>query len=434
MGRVKGKHGRFITSSKKWEKLLKNEKVAKWFNRLSSTGTQQLYMKTLDRFFERIGMAPEDFLGLSPKAARDKVWQAVEELLNQKHFGSAQILIAATRHFYRYYNDEKLEFDSRRGGKHYIPEKRQRVLYEIIPDRKQIYTMVDSANGWRDKAVLLVLFQSGIRVNALCRLNYGHVAGQLGRVPIRLKITSDLDTKMRGMDIDYYYTFLGKEAAEAVKQYVKWEEARGIKIEKNTPLFLTQTNKRIIPTVVFTIVKNAAKNAGLDPKGIWPHCLRKAFRKVLNASPMDEDTKEAIMGHKLPGSRGNYFDLHDVDEIERKYAKCNFSRVEALSEEEIRKKAIIDQARLLYPDRTDMLERIVKIVEAAPSIETSIDLIQKLVKQKPETQTNGGNHIYNGNNGAFKVVEEAKLIPLLEQGYEIVKELSNGKIVIKKPS
>ena len=32
------------------------------------------------------------------------------------------------------------------------------------------------------------------------------------------------------------------------------------------------------------------------------------------------------MGHKLPGARNNYFDLHDVDEIEKKYGSCNFSR------------------------------------------------------------------------------------------------------------
>jgi len=41
---------------------------------------------------------------------------------------------------------------------------------------------------------------------------------------------------------------------------------------------------------------------------------------VLNAtSDLDEDTKEALMGHSLPGSRGNYFDLHDIDEIAGKY-------------------------------------------------------------------------------------------------------------------
>jgi DNA repair exonuclease SbcCD ATPase subunit len=36
------------------------------------------------------------------------------------------------------------------------------------------------------------------------------------------------------------------------------------------------------------------------------------------------------MGHKLPGSRQNYFDVHDVDEIAKKYSKIDWSR-ESLS-------------------------------------------------------------------------------------------------------
>jgi hypothetical protein len=54
---------------------------------------------------------------------------------------------------------------------------------------------------------------------------------------------------------------------------------------------------------------------------MWSRLLRKSFRKVLNQSDIDEDTKEAIMGHKLPGSRGNYFDSHDHDEIAGKYMR-----------------------------------------------------------------------------------------------------------------
>jgi len=64
----------------------------------------------------------------------------------------------------------------------------------------------------------------------------------------------------------------------------------------------------------------------LKAEGIWPHVLRKSFRKVLNRSSLDEDTKEALMGHKLPGSRQNYFDVHDIDEVAQKYMSCDFTR------------------------------------------------------------------------------------------------------------
>jgi len=80
------------------------------------------------------------------------------------------------------------------------------------------------------------------------------------------------------------------------------------------------------PVRILWMVKAAARNIGLDPKTVWTHTLRKSFRKVLNATPeLDEDTREAIMGHTLLGSRGNYFDLHDIDQIAGKYMKADFS-------------------------------------------------------------------------------------------------------------
>ena len=70
-----------------------------------------------------------------------------------------------------------------------------------------------------------------------------------------------------------------------------------------------------------------------------PRC-NKAFRKVLNNSDIDDDTREALMGHKLPGSRGSYFDSHDADEIAKKYARCDFSRPGTILLEDAKKEML----------------------------------------------------------------------------------------------
>lgn len=93
----------------------------------------------------------------------------------------------------------------------------------------------------------------------------------------------------------------------------------GRRVQKNVVLRspLEKGMRGFVTTLLLT-------QATLKELGIWPHCLRKAFRKVLNNSDVDKDTKDALMGHKLPGSRGNYFDSHDVDEIAKKYMRYNF--------------------------------------------------------------------------------------------------------------
>lgn len=431
MSRVRSEHGQFASSPKRWERLLGNKLVAKWASRLAGEGTKGNYMYALDRFLTQTGLTPEQFIALPPKEARDRIWEVVETWLDRGAVGYAQVVVSALRHFYRYHTDQKLEFDSRRGGKHYIAKKRKRVAYEIIPDRKQFYAIVDSCGNWRDKAILFALFQGGMRINALCHLDYGHVADQLSHVPIRLRISSDIDTKLRGMDIDYYYTFLGSEAVDALNRYIKAMKERGVRFEKNTPLFITSTGKRIHRIAVWKIVKRAASDAGLDPKGIWIHCLRKAFRKVLNASPMDEDTKEAIMGHKLPGVRGNYFDLHDIDEIEGKYMKCNFSRSD------------------LQPvSQLDLLRQFAKTIGIAPdkvaihtritTVEDEIAFYEKMIRgrlgiklepgelEKPEEREQLG-PIYEST-----VIKEKNLPAYLKKGLEFAGTLNKEKVVIKR--
>ena len=92
----------------------------------------------------------------------------------------------------------------------------KRASYERIPNRKEMYKIIDMASGLRDKTILALLFQSGIRVNALTRLTVGMVRKQLeeNKCPLRLRIRDEIDTKMQGYGIAYYDTFVVQECIE----------------------------------------------------------------------------------------------------------------------------------------------------------------------------------------------------------------------------
>ena len=74
-----------------------------------------------------------------------------------------------------------------------------------------MYQIIDGAHTIRDRAVLLVLFQSGLRVDALCNLRYKDVKSQLYpemKIPLNLKITDDIDTKtsrLRHAFLQYFF-------------------------------------------------------------------------------------------------------------------------------------------------------------------------------------------------------------------------------------
>ena len=285
--------------------------------------TQRSFARRLKVFTEAVGLQPEDWRNLPRLKARDLVWKyIVPQVL--EHSNNANTTLMALKSFYRYKDGEELPFDTSRGGKHYFKIRRIKSGYEHIPNKSEVYQLVDMAGSLRAKAILLFVFHAGVRVNVVQHLTYGHVADQFDSDLIILKVTGDLDFKLRSRDIPYYYTCVGGEALSMLKRYCKRYHSIN---DLNMPLFCTKANKPMSQNYVLRIVKMSAARAGFDPKTMWTHTLRKAFRKVVRQAPdLDDDDREQLMGHVIKGTRDAYFDKKDTDLIKQAYQKCNFSR------------------------------------------------------------------------------------------------------------
>jgi len=269
-----------------------------------------------------MNIEPEKWRKLDKFEARDLAWRYVEPKIAESSSVAASTLMAL-KSWYRNLNGEQLPLDSGRGGKHYIRIKHVKKAKEHIPNKTEMYQIIDMASSLRDKALLLLLFQSGVRVNVVEHLKYGDVADQLSEDLIVLKITGDLDHKLRGRDIPFYYTFLNGEGAETLTRYCKLTHKNS---KPETPLFSTKGNKPITQRWVWEVVKMCTERAGFKPRTISTHTIRKAFRKIVRRTDIDDDDKEQLMGHVISGSREAYYDEKDVDLIREAYEKCNFTR------------------------------------------------------------------------------------------------------------
>ena len=171
----------------------------------------------------------------------------------------------------------------------------------------QIREFVDKATTFRDKAMILALFQSGMGINELCELNYGDVSTELekGDLPLTLNIVR----QKNGLP---YKTFLGADAVKYLKLYL--ETRRDLRGE--SPLFVKQgtDNVRITEGLVQAKFRGIAKQLSfIDTEGegynpARPHSLRSAFRSRLTGK-MDGDLIEFFMGHKLPETKRTYMNL-----------------------------------------------------------------------------------------------------------------------------
>jgi integrase len=488
-GRTRQEHGWFASKAHSYAELLKHPLVASWIQRYHEGESQESYARALKRILDGAGVTIDAFLALSPDDAKKIVFSIADAEKKRGRHAQARKTVIAAKGFFEA-NKKTFDLD-RLEKKRYYSIPRKKVIDEIIPNKDQVYRMADASlslkAGLRNKAMILCLLQSGVRPGCLCRWTYRLIREQLYpevKVPVKLVITSETDSKLQSYGLDYYITFLQRDAAEALKSYLDYRIHQGWTPKDNDPVFVTEsTASRGEPLStgnIWEVVKQVAPAAGIDSHGMWSRLLRKAFRKVLNQSDIDEDTKEAIMGHKLPGSRGNYFDGHDHDEIAGKYMRCQFDRtapadmqrailtaelhmlmrrakhaglerefietVEGmLGEKKVPRMAggTMEEYYRRMPfdahDARDLSERLDRAGLLEKAIEAVTDLLERPAAARRGSKRRLGATALNGGTPIespfeTRIVSEKELVPLLDQGWDVVTELASGKIIVRRPN
>ncbi len=341
------------------------------------SNTTRIFARELKTFCDELAISPEEWRNLDKFVARDLAWKFVSTKIKSNP-SVAMTVMASLKSFYRNKNGEALPFDSERGGKHYFHMTSKKAALEHIPNKTEMYQLIDMASSLRDKAILLTLFQSGVRVNVIQHLTLKDVEDQLGKDTIALKITGELDHKLRSRDIPFYFTFLNGEGVATLKRYVALAHKQR---SPNAPLFSTSGHEAISQSYVLRIVKNCCRKAGLDPKTIWTHSIRKAFRKIVRQTDMDDDDKEQLMGHVIKGSRQAYYDNKDVEVIQKAYQKCSFSREVPKSETD---KLMIENLDLKR-EQAKTSNELDQMKEQVERIQVEMREMRKIIEEKAKS-------------------------------------------------
>jgi len=351
---------------KEWLKFVEDHEDVKAWLKDRPENTQRVFARELKSFCEALCISPEEWRNLDKFKARDQAWQYIKTKTAENP-AVATTLMVALKSFYRNKDGEALPFDSARGGKHYFHARLKKAALEHIPNKTEMYQIIDMAAHLRDKSILMFLFQTGVRVNVIQHLKLKDIIDQLDQDTFMLKITPELDFKLRGRDIPYYYTFLNGEGAETLKRYVALAHK---KMNREAYLFYTRSGLPISQAYVLMIVKNCVRKAGLNPQSMWTHSIRKSFRKIVRQAEIDDDDKEELMGHVIKGSRQSYYDNKDVDTILTAYRKCNFTREVPKSEIDKLKVQIEQLSKQHQKDITDY-----------EGIKKQLDMLTEMIKQ-----------------------------------------------------
>ncbi|MDD4873602.1 MAG: site-specific tyrosine recombinase XerD [Dehalococcoidales bacterium] len=161
----------------------------------------------------------------------------------------------------------------------------------------------------RDRAMLELLYASGMRVSELVSLNVGDVdiAGCFVRC-------FGKGSKERMVPIY-------PQAAKMVDEYIK--EVRPLWVHRDTEraLFLNQRGERLTRQGLWQILKNYAKDAGLD-KQVTPHTLRHSFATHMLSGGADLRAVQELLGHANISTTQIYTHLTS-EHVRRTYDKAH---------------------------------------------------------------------------------------------------------------
>ncbi len=177
----------------------------------------------------------------------------------------------------------------------------------------------DAPSDLRDRALLEVMYASGVRVSEAAALDVSDV---------------DLDQRtmiVRGKGNKERMVVMGEPARAAVERYLRHGRsklAKGGRAEGRAsggaPLFLNRDGGRLSQRRIQLIVRKYALAAGMDAR-VHPHLLRHTFATHLLDGGAELRVVQELLGHTNPNTTQIY--LHVTEERQRKVVEGSLDEI-----------------------------------------------------------------------------------------------------------
>lgn len=246
--------------------------------------TLESYRRDLKKFF--IFLEKEKVL--SPKDVDHQLITRYLQTLKEKGLAPSTISrnVASIRSFFNFLVQENLLDDNpaQLVKAPRLEKKLPRVLTTKEVDRLLRQPRDDGQTGLRDKAMLELLYASGIRVSELVSLNVTDFSPEVGYL------------RCRGKGMKERIVPIGSVAVNCVQEYLNSCRQKMLKRNDERALFLNHHGRRLTRQGFWKILKKYARQSKIEGE-ITPHTLRHSFATHLLENGADLRSVQEMLGH-----------------------------------------------------------------------------------------------------------------------------------------
>ncbi len=248
-----------------------------------ATNTLQSYKRDIEQYISYLQELSVDGITNTSKST------IIAYLLHLQKKGRATSTIsrnlASIRSFYQYLTKNKvieydptIELESPRVEKK-LPQILSTQEVELLLDQPKCVDL----KGYRDKAMLELLYATGIRVSELINLNLSDINFDVGFIKCNKK------NKERIIPI-------GSLALKALQDYINKARKNMVKYSDEKALFVNVNGNRLTRQGFWKIIKQYRIQAKIG-KDITPHTLRHSFAAHLLENGADLRSIQEMLGH-----------------------------------------------------------------------------------------------------------------------------------------
>lgn len=200
--------------------------------------------------------------------------------------------ISSIKTFYKYLcREQKIEINPALNLS--APKKPKALPKFLTPDEVEKILnniKIETPAGYRNRAILELLWATGMRVSELSGLNFGDL---------------DLDNneiKVFGKGSKERIILVSERAKNYLKRYIDTARplvAKGYRLEESTessPIFINKTGYRLQPRMIRNVINEVVEKIQL-PKHVSPHMFRHSFATHLIENGADLRVVQELLGH-----------------------------------------------------------------------------------------------------------------------------------------